>query len=474
MTSVIPGDPAGPAAVEDDVALGAALGRHRERRVLRSGAASVVGQIVSAGCALVTVPLVIHRLPPETFGVWITLSTLLMMLGFLDLGIGSALVGGIAKAQAMSDLDEARAMVSSAFFGLAGLALLFGGVFAVAYPHVPWATVLGVRSAAYRGEVAAAVAVVVVAILVSLPLNVAPRAQAGLQEGDTVVLWRTIGTVVQLVAVIALYVVEASLVWFVLAVAGGPVLGSLLNSVALFTGRRRWLHVSPTRASVRTFRRLGSTGFLFFVLLVSSTVAYQSDALIVAHYLGSAKAGDYGVPFRLFMFVPTLVNLALMPLWPAYADAWASGDRAWIRRTFQRSVLFALAANGAVGAALLVVARPVLRLWVGDAVVPSTVFLVSLFVYVIVWGVSGPMAMLFNGCGVVKLQLVLAVTMVTVNFPLSIALLDPLGVAGPVVGTVVAQLIVVLLPGFLVMRRLFGSPPQPIDPVHISPCEEHI
>lgn len=459
MTSVLPGDPTDPAGLDADTALaetveGAARGRGRERRILRSGAASVGGQIISAVCALVTVPLVIDRLPPEAFGVWITLSSVVLLLGFLDLGVGSALVGGIARAQATGDTDEAQRMISSAFYGLLGLSVLFGAVFALVHPHVPWGTVLGVRSPELRDDAAAAVAVVVAAIVASLPLNVAPRAQAGMQEGDTVVMWRTVGTVLQLGAVVALYVAHAGLVWFVLALAAGPVLGSLLNSVALFCGRRRWLHVSRAKASFQRFRGLGATGFLFFVLLVSSTVAYQSDALVIAHFLGSAEAGAYGVPFRLFMFVPTFVGLALMPLWPAYADAWASGDRAWIRRTFRRSVLFATLANGTVGLVLLLAARPLLRLWVGDAVAPSNLFLASLFVYVLIWGVSGPLAMLFNGCDVVKFQLALSVGMVVVNLPLSIALVDPLGVAGPVIGTVVAQVVVVLVPALLYIRRL--------------------
>ena len=464
MTHVLPGDAMDSAGVDVDAALagrgdGAARGRLREGRILRTGLASVGGQILSAVSTLVTVPLVIDRLSPDAFGVWITLSSLFVLLGFLDLGIGSALVGGIARAQASGDTDEAQRMISSAVIGLTGLSVLFGVLFAVIHPHVPWGTLLGVESSADHADAATAVGVVIAAILVSLPLNVAPRAQVGLQEGDTVVLWRTIGIVIQLLGVVVLYFARADLVWFVVALAAGPVVGSLLNSVALFTDKRRWLHPSRAQASPQTFRALGSTGFLFFVLLVSSTVAYQCDALIIANFRGADDAGAYGVPFRLFMFVPTFVSLALMPLWPAYADAWARGDHAWIRRTFRRSVVFAAAANGGVGLALLVVARPVLRLWVGGGVEPSTLFLVSLFLYVLVWGVSGTMAMLLNGCNVVKFQLAVSVSMVVVNVPLSIALLDPLGIAGPVVGTVVAQLVVVLIPALFFIHRLLKPTP---------------
>ncbi len=445
MTEMIPGD--GPRSDQARV-------RERERRVLRSGAASAAHQVLSALCTVATVPLVIRRLTPEEFGVWITLSSVLLLLGFLDLGIGSALVGAMARVQAAGDKARAQEMISSAFLGLTALSTVLGGLFWAVYPHVPWGRLLGVPPSGPRASASLSVAVVVVGILASLPLNVAARAQTGLQEGESVVVWRSVGTVVQLASIVVMFVVDASLVWFVVAVAAGPVLGNLANSIALFAGARGWLHVRVSKASVETFRELASAGFLFFVLSLAFTVAYQSDVLLVAHYLGSAKAGEYGVPFRLFMFVPTIVGLALLPLWPAYADAWHAGDRAWIEKTFRRSSLFALSANGAAGLALLLLARPVLRLWVGDAVRPSTTFLFAMFLYVLVWGASGTMAMLLNGCNVVKFQIVVAVAMVAVNLPLSIALLSPLGVAGPVVGTLVAQTGMVLVPTLLYKRVL--------------------
>jgi O-antigen/teichoic acid export membrane protein len=471
MTDVLPGDPTDPVALESQAALADADAgpppagrrtRERERRILRSGVASSAHQVLSALCTLVAVPLVIRRLPAEEFGVWITLSAVIILLGFLDLGVGSALVGRMARAQAVGDRDHAQEMLSSAFYGLAAVSALLAAVFWLVYPHVSWATLLGVESAGSRQAAATSVAVVVAGILLSVPLSVAARAQTGLQEGEAVVLWRTSGTVVQLVATVVLYLADAGLVWFVLALTAGPVLGSLLNTVALFTGSRRWLRARWSRASLETFRGLGSTGFLFFLLLLASTMAYQSDALVVAHFLGSAEAGQYGVPFRLFMFVPSIVSIALVPLWPAYADAWEGGDGAWIRRTFWRSLGFALAANGAAGLGLLVLARPLLRLWVGDAVHPTTTFLVAMVVYVLVWGASGSIAMLLNGCNGVKFQLVVAVAMLAVNVPLSIALLDPLGVAGPVVGTIVAQAVMVLIPAAFyipaLLRRVGPAP----------------
>ncbi len=459
MTTVLPLGPPEPDPLQHAVAVpvpSPVLTRHRYRnsRILRSGAASSASQVLSAACSLVAVALVIHRLSPDAFGIWIALSSLMILLGFLDLGVGSALVGAIARAHAKQDTAHVHELISSAFFGLAGVAVILGALFAALYPHVDWASLLGVPSGRDHGDAAGSVLIVLVAVLVSLPLNVAQRAQAGLQEGDIVVLWRTIGTLVQMACIVSFFYFKLGLLWFVFAIVVGPISGSLLNSASLLFGRRQWLRTKPSAASLRHFRALGSTGFLFFILLMASTVAYQSDALVIAHYLGSAKAGEYGVTLRLFMFVPTIVNLALMPLWPAYADAWELGDHIWIRSTFRRSILFAVSINAAVGGLLLIAARPVLGIWVGNAISPSGELLMVSALYIVIWGISGPFAMLFNGCNVVRFQIIVSCLMVAVNLPLSIALLGRFDVAGPLIATIVAQSFIILLPMLVYKRRL--------------------
>jgi O-antigen/teichoic acid export membrane protein len=67
---------------------------------------------------------------------------------------------------------------------------------------------------------------------------------------------------------------------------------------------------------------------------------------------------------------------------------------------------------------------------------------------------NGPFAMLFNGANVVGFQAVCATLMAIANVAISILLVQRIGVSGAVYGSLIAQVIFVLIPGLWYMRRL--------------------
>ncbi|HEX3524994.1 MAG TPA: hypothetical protein VHT52_23270 [Stellaceae bacterium] len=70
--------------------------------------ASTLARAIGLLTTLVTVPLAIRYLGGERYGLWMTITSLIAMIGFLDLGIGNALIGAIAEAQARNDREQAR------------------------------------------------------------------------------------------------------------------------------------------------------------------------------------------------------------------------------------------------------------------------------------------------------------------------------------------------------------------------------
>ena len=73
----------------------------------------------------------------ERYGLWITITSLIAMVGFLDLGIGNALIGAIAEAQARNDREQAQGCVSAASLVLSVIGAILLGLFALGYPWLP-------------------------------------------------------------------------------------------------------------------------------------------------------------------------------------------------------------------------------------------------------------------------------------------------------------------------------------------------
>jgi O-antigen/teichoic acid export membrane protein len=166
---------------------------------------------------------------------------------------------------------------------------------------------------------------------------------------------------------------------------------------------------------------------------------------------------QYAVPLRLFTIVPLLLNLALGPLWPAYAEAAARGDVDWVRRTLGRSIKLALLVTGPPALILVLFGRSIMHLWVGDRVVPSFDLLLGLGLSSVILGVSEALAMFMNGLNVVRLQVVCCSIMAATNIGLKIVLAGEIGVSGVAYATVIAQVLCVLIPLFAYVPRVFQT-----------------
>ena len=113
--------------------------RERYRRVLLTAASSLTAKGITALTMLVSVPLTVSYLGTERYGLWMTLSSLIALFSFADLGIGNGLVNSLAEAHGRGDRAAAVGVVSSAFVLLVGVAVVLLATFALIHTCTPWA-----------------------------------------------------------------------------------------------------------------------------------------------------------------------------------------------------------------------------------------------------------------------------------------------------------------------------------------------
>ena len=439
-----------------------ARGGERYKRIGLTAVASMAARAVGIGTAIVAVPLTIHYLGAEQYGVWITITSVAALLGFGDLGLSNGLMNAVSEADGRGDRDVVRAYISSTVAMLLLVSLVLGIVFAAAYPLVPWPRVFNVSSASAGAVASRALAVFVGITLLSLPLGVVSRIQMGFQEGFKSSLWQAAGSVLSLAALIVAVGVESSLPWLVLAIGGGLLLSTLLNGAALVRGRP-WLLPRRRFVSGVAARRILRLGLLFFILQVAYVVAFGIDNIVIAQILGARAVTSYAVPMKLFMAIPMVLGFGLSPLWPAYREALTRKDHSWVRRTLVRSLQIAAGVSTPLSLVLVLIGRRLIELWVGSTVVPSTQLLVALGLYTVVFSMSTAIAMFLNGANVIGFQVALAIGMMLTNLAFSIVLTHVLGVSGPAWGSTIALVLCVLVPSFWYIRRFMRRIGEPAE-----------
>jgi O-antigen/teichoic acid export membrane protein len=428
--------------------------QERYRRAALTAVAGAASRAVSLVAMLISIPLALGYLGAERYGVAVTITALTSMLVFADFGLGNGLMNLVANAAGRDDETRVRRSISSAFFMLCGIAAILAVPLYALYLWVPWAQFMNVADSGARGEVTAAVGVFMLCVLVSLPLGVVQRVQLAYQQGFVNSVWNAIGSALALIGLIVVILLHGGLPWVVLMLLGGSVVANALNWVSLFVIRRRDLQPRWSSASRGEGSRLARIGFLFFVLQLAVAIAYQADVVVATRVLGPTAATDYSVTLRLFLLVPTVVNLGLLPLWPAYSESIARGDRAWVARTLRTSVLLAASMSGLSSLVLVVFGRSILKAWTGTDIGADFPLLVGMGAWAVLSNSFNAVAMLLNGATIMRFQVVTALSMTVVSLAASIAGANLFGVAGIIWGTVLAYVVCTAIPTALYLPRV--------------------
>ena len=402
------------------------------------------------------VPLAAHTLPRPEFGAWLLLSTIPALLGFLDLGLANGLVTLIATESPNGDSGR-RAIhryVSSATLLLAVVGMMLAVSLGILVSVVDFRGATGSTTAVSHQQLTVALLVLVLSTAVMVPLSVGQRVAQGLQRMEIVGICGVVGAGTQLLIAIVCAVAGAGFAWFVLASCSGAVIAAGATYVVVFTRLAPDLRPSRRLVDRDTARLVLRRGGLFLVLGIASAIGFQTDALVISNRLGVDQVAQYAAPYRLFSLAPAAITLFALPLWAAHADAFARGDIGWTRRMLRRSTVLAGVVVSVLSLVLLLITRGVLSLTLGDADPhPSLGLLLALAVTAVVMSLSQPLAMLLNAANVVKLQVIMATAMCVMNLGLSILLVETIGVAGPALGTAIAQTVCVLIPSLIYIRR---------------------
>ncbi len=428
--------------------------KERYRRIALTTLSNGLAQAISIVVTLVSVPLTIGYLGSERYGLWMTISSVIALLGFADLGMGNGLVNAVAEANGQDDVGAARRYVSSAFFILSGISALILGAFYVAYPLVSWPRVFNVKTAMAAHESGPAMAVLVTCFALQLPFSIVKRVQSGYQEGYHTGLWGSIGYLLGLAGVLVAVWRRAGLIWLVLAMSGGPALATVLNWLVQFGSQRRWLVPSLKAADWAAFRKVGSIGSMFLVLQLVATLASASDNFITAQVVGVTAVAAYAIVQKMFTFGPIIQSLVLGPLWPAYGEALARGDVYWVKKTLVRSLAVSLAVTGFFCLILVVLGQWIVKVWVGDKVTVAIPLLVGFALWTVLGTYGTAMSALLNGANALGMQMVSAILFGASSFGLKIYLARHWGSTGIIWATVVGYSVFSCFPAAIYVRRI--------------------
>lgn len=369
---------------------------------------------------LLLVPLTLACLGVYENGVWLTVSSVLLWIDNLDIGLGNGLRNKLAVYVAENNIEKAQEMVSSTIAMLSMIILPVAVVLVVLEVYGDVYGLFNVSSATVSNL---DVILIVSTLLVcsTFILKFIGNFYMGLQLPAVNNAIVTGGNTIALLATWLVYLSgKHSLLLIAVANTAGPLFAYLISYPITFYGRYKKLR--PTFKSVRiaAAKELFLIGSKFFVLQIAGIILFFSTNIVISKFFTPSMVTPYQIANRYFMVAMLLFTIMCVPYWSATTDAYAKKDFAWIRRAnivLNRFMFFIF-----MLVLLMILVSPyIYSVWIGDkAEVPfSITVLVGVYEFILI--VSTRYSYVLNGIGKLKLQLYVTLVMAVLYLPLAIS-----------------------------------------------------
>lgn len=391
--------------------------------------ASFVIKGVSIAISLVLVPLTINYINPSRYGVWLTLSSIVVWLSFFDIGFGYGLRNRFAEALAEGKEELARIYVSTTY---AILSIIVGGLmllFFIVNPFLDWSMILN-STPDMENELTVLAIIVFVFFCLRFVFQLINTVLAANQQPAKGSFVDLLGSIFSLVVIFILTkTTEGNLIYLGTVLGFTPVLVLIVSSLWFYNGEYKKFAPSFKFIKFTYAKDLMSLGVKFFIIQIAALVLFNTDNIIIIHLFGSKDVTTYNVAFKLFSVVTMGFNIIAVPLWSAFTDAYARNDLDWIKTTIKTLEKMWI---GLIGLTILILlASPfIFKLWLGDAVMVPFALSLAMTSYVIVSVWQTIHVYFLNGIGKVKLQLYLVIFSSVINIPMAIFLGKHFGLIG--------------------------------------------
>jgi O-antigen/teichoic acid export membrane protein len=415
-----------------------------ERRIAGGAIAQQASQVVGVLAMLVVITVLGRTLTLSEFGVYGLLISIASYVLIVQISVEGAAVRAIARAGTSGDRDGvfSSALVLYALAGvLCGLLVAAGGAALVGVLGIP----AGLRDEAREG-----VAALGVAIMFGWPFKVFQDALRGAQRFGAASVAEVLAQVAFVAGMLTLVALDAPL-WAVIALGGSlPTLIGIASAIVLVTTRAgfRFRRALVSRATMRELARF-SAGLS--VIGVTDLIVYSLDRVVLAAFRNAATIGLYEAASRPHNLVRQLHGTLVLTVIPVASGYIAEGDEFRLRELIVRGTRYVMAVVVPVTVVLMMLAGPILRVWLGDEFLPAEPAMVLFLSYWLISSGTGVGTAMLVAAGRVGELARYAWAGALLNLALAVVLTPWLGLTGPVLATAIQS--VALFPWFLVLVR---------------------
>ncbi|MFA6085492.1 MATE family efflux transporter [Mucilaginibacter sp.] len=388
---------------------------------------------------LIIVPFTINYVNPEKYGIWLTVSSMILWFNFFDFGLGNGLRNQLSAAIAIKDNITIKKLISTSYASLTIVASIICGVFLFVNHFINYDEILGISSA-YRIDVRNLMNILVIFFSVQFVLQLINSINYAFQKTANVSLTFLIGNILSFVFIIIFkYTTTGSLLNLGVAYFSGTLISLLGANFYLFF-KNKALMPSLKQVSFQSSKSIMSIGGKFFIIQLAGIIQYQSDNILISRYFSPTNVTQYNIAYKLFSVVMMVFGIIMAPIWSAVTEANIKEDFSWIKST-EKNLLKIWGYFFVFSIALLIISPLIYKVWLHDVVKIPFVTSIGIMLYISSMTYGMIYVHILNGLGKLKTQFYISIITMIVFIPITylLAVKLQLGIIGISMGLIIAN-----------------------------------
>ena len=394
------------------------ISNHRSSLLQKNILASFLIKGWSAVIVLLLVPVTLHCLGDYKNGIWLTISSLLLWIDNMDIGLGNGLRNKIAEYMAHNEVQRARQLVSSTFALLSCIIIPVILVLVVLILTCDTYHVFN-ASPSIVNDLDMVLIVTIILVCTTFVFKLIGNFYMGMQLPAVSNLLIAIG---QTLALIGTYIVywsgSHSLMYIAIVNTAAPLVVYLIAFPYTFLYKYPHLRPSCQLIDFKEAKAVVNTGIQFFIMQISSVILFMTSNILISNLFTPALVTPYQITYRYFSILLVAFTVICMPFWNATTDAYERGDIQWIRNATRKLRMMIIGII--VCMAMMVVLSPwVYSIWIGDSITIDIRMSIVMATYIFILIYSMRYSYFINGIGKLRLQLIFTTTAAIFFIPLA-------------------------------------------------------
>jgi O-antigen/teichoic acid export membrane protein len=406
-------------------------------RVLINTISNYAGKIISLGIWLFLTPFILRRLGANQYGIWVLIGSLVTYGSLFDLGIAGAITKYVAENIARENYSRAKELIATALwlYSVIGLiAVVVGAGFA------PFFLAIFKIPSNEVNETFLALIFSAIGLGISFPASVTTAVLRGLQRFDLLNWISIVGTLINTLAI----VLVLALGWGILGIIAINIpLTVIMQIPAVWMIHRAApkLQFGFQGANRSDVRKVFGFSSVLFLINLSSLLQQKTDEIVVGTFLPTSSITPYSIAHRLSDLPQILTDQFLKVIMPLASQLSVDQYRSKLQNLLIISTRLTLALFLPVGIAIMIMAKPFIRAWVGEDYAGYSYLVTLLTLAGLVNTILWPAGSILQGIERHRILGYAALGSGVMNLLISLMLVRSLGLTGVALGTLIPAIL---------------------------------